>query len=312
MKHVVKCPVCKKSESTFWASAVDAEYMTTTESFQFHQCKTCQVLFIDPVPTDKLDTIYPSNYYSFSSTKISMISKVKMWIDCRIFKKLLSQLKGDSLNILDVGGGAGSQLNSLRSIEKRELNTYIIDLDSKAEQSAINDGHNYFCSRIEDYETELKFDFVLLLNLIEHVEDPRKVLSKIRSILTPQGIVLIKTPNYDSLDARLFRHNNWGGYHCPRHWVLFTKESFVKLATETDLNIEHFSYTQGAPFWAQSILFWLFKKDMIKVTQEKPMVYHPLFGLLSAVFAGIDFIRRPFSKTSQMFFVLKTESGEEK
>jgi hypothetical protein len=31
----------------------------------------------------------------------------------------------------------------------------------------------------------------------------------------------------------------------------------------------------------------------------------PLFGILAAGFATLDFIRRPFAKTSQMFFVPK-------
>ena len=34
----------------------------------------------------------------------------------------------------------------------------------------------------------------------------------------------MKTPNVEGLDAKLLRHRNWGGYHAPRHWVLFTPE----------------------------------------------------------------------------------------
>ncbi len=69
-----------------------------------------------------------------------------------------------------------------------------------------------------------------MLNLIEHVRRPDEVLAKARSLLTPDGFALIKTPNYDALDARIFRHRSWGGYHAPRHFVLFDRDSFARVA----------------------------------------------------------------------------------
>lgn len=307
MKNSPKCLACGATEVMAWASAKDAEYLTVNDTFQFYRCECCHVLFIDPVPFECLNVIYPSNYYSFVSPKRSFVLSVKNWLDQRIFKKLFAQLPGKSLNVLDIGGGAGWQLNILRTIEPRIAKTYLVDLDPHAEKLARQNGHEYFCGGIEDYETNIKFDFVLLLNLIEHVRDPAKVLIKLRSMLATDGMAIIKTPNYDALDARLFRHHNWAGYHCPRHWVLFTKESFENLALRAGLYVKHFSYTQGAPFWSASLLFWLSKKGLVKITSERPVFYHPLFGILSAGFALVDFIRRPFSKTSQMFFMLTTE-----
>ena len=308
MKSLPKCLACGETNAAAWALATDAEYFTVNDTFQFYRCASCQVLFIDPVPADLLNTIYPSNYYSLVAPTSSIIFAIKNWLDQRIFKKIFSQLPGKSLNVLDIGGGAGWQLNMLRAIEPRITKTYLVDLDPQAEVLARQNGHEYFCGGIEDYETNIKFDFVLLLNLIEHVKDPAKVLIKLRSMLAPGGIAIVKTPNYDALDARLFRHKNWAGYHCPRHWVLFTKESFEKLVARTGLQVKHFSYTQGAPFWAASFLFWLSKAGLVNISKERPVVYHPLFGVLSAGFALIDFIRRPFAKTSQMFFMLGVES----
>jgi hypothetical protein len=120
--------------------------------------------------------------------------------------------------------------------------------------------------------------------------------------------VLIKTPNYDAFDATLFRNRSWTGYHCPRHWVLFTMGSFVKLAQDCDLTIVTASFTQGAPFWAGSTLVWLAEHRLVNITKERPVMYHPLYGPLSGLFAALDFVRRPFAKTSQMFFVLRRKS----
>jgi hypothetical protein len=116
--------------------------------------------------------------------------------------------------------------------------------------------------------------------------------------------VLVKTPNWDSLDARIFRHRSWAGYHCPRHWVLFTRGSFARLAGMANLKVVDFKYTQGAPFWAASFLNYLRARGLTRIDRDRPVVQHPCFGLLNAAFAAFDFMRMPFAKTSQMFFIL--------
>src|SRR5438094_509184 len=136
MNNSPKCLVCGATDITIWASAKDAEYMTTDETFQFYRCSNCHVLFIDPVPVERLNIIYPNNYYSYASPKRSIVTMVKNWLDRRIFKKLFDQLPGESLRVLDIGGGAGRQLDILRTIERRISSTYLVDLDSNAKKLA--------------------------------------------------------------------------------------------------------------------------------------------------------------------------------
>ena len=117
-------------------------------------------------------------------------------------------------------------------------------------------------------------------------------------------MVLIKTPNIDSLDYRWFQHRNWGGFHCPRHWVLFQRESFLSLATKAGLSVSRFAYTQGAPFWAVSVLAALQERQLIRLGANRPAYQHPLYRVLTLLFAAFDFLRRPLAKTSQMFVIL--------
>jgi hypothetical protein len=146
-----------------------------------------------------------------------------------------------------------------------------------------------------------------MLNLIEHVADPLAILQKAESFLQPGGIIVIKTPNTDSWDARLYKKTYWGGLHCPRHWVIFSEKSFRLLLRSTSLQIRKLIYTQGAPFWAFSILASMYRKRMIRISAQKPIIFHWLFAPVSALFAIFDFIRRPFAKTSQLFIVLAKE-----
>jgi SAM-dependent methyltransferase len=183
--------------------------------------------------------------------------------------------------------------------------TTVVDLDPQAEALAKAHGHDYFHGRIEDYQPKERYDFILALNLIEHVAKPLDVMRKLNECLTSEGILLIKTPNIDSLDARIFRHHNWGGFHCPRHWVLFDKASFLSLATNAGLSVVHFKYTQGAPFWAVSILAALHARDLVKMDTERPAFRHPLYKLLILFFAAFDLVRAPFANPSQMFCILR-------
>jgi 2-polyprenyl-3-methyl-5-hydroxy-6-metoxy-1,4-benzoquinol methylase len=298
------CPACGATDATPWAKAHDVEYCTSDEEYAFFRCGGCGVLFIDPIPADRLREIYPANYYSYAPQGQSLVYRVKGWFDRRFFRKLLGQLAAPSLRVLDVGGGAGWELSALRASDGRVTATCIVDLDPDAAAAARQNGHDYFCGRIESFETDQKFDLVMLLNLIEHVQDPGAVLRKVASLLAPGGRVVIKTPNYDAWDARLFRRRNWAGYHTPRHWVLFTRESFTALAQRSGFVVREASYTQGAPFWAASVLAWLAARGLLRVTKERPVVFHPLFGVTAALFAALDLARRPFARTSQMFFTL--------
>jgi hypothetical protein len=47
------------------------------------------------------------------------------------------------------------------------------------------------------------------------------------------------------------------------------------------------------------------RRGLAKVSAARPMYRHPLFNPLLALFAGFDFARRPFARTSQMFVLLK-------
>lgn len=303
------CLACGSMKLEFWSEATDVEYLTTDKKFNFYRCYDCQALSINPVPRHQLAQIYPPNYYSFVPTSssnflMSWVQKVKQQLDQRLFKKILSRLPYNSLNVLDVGGGTGWELKLIKQADPRVQFTQVVDIDPAAADAATRLGHHYFCGRIEEFYTKKQFDFVLLLNLIEHVENPLAVLQKVHQILSPQGVALVKTPNYHSWDATIFRHQNWGGYHCPRHWVLFTKESFEHIARQAGLEVAGFSYTQGAPFWAISIFSWLVDRGWISITKKRPAPYHPLYSFLSAAFAAFDFLRGPFTKTSQMFFIL--------
>lgn len=300
------CPACGGGRFAAYGSYRDEEYFCCGERFDYWQCRDCGTVCLHPLPLTRLHEIYPANYYSFQPPRgFSPTHAVKSLLDARTFRRLLRGLRGPSLSVLDVGGGAGWLLDQVRRLDARVGFTQVVDLDRKAGALATARGHAYACERIETFASARRFDLVLLLNLIEHVEAPDRVLDSIARLLTPQGIVLVKTPNLDSWDARLFRRSYWAGLHVPRHWTVFTAASFRRMLERTALAESALRHTQGAPFWAASTLAALQRRGWARIDRARPVVEHPLFGLLTALFAAFDFLRAPLAHGSQMLFTLR-------
>jgi 2-polyprenyl-3-methyl-5-hydroxy-6-metoxy-1,4-benzoquinol methylase len=301
------CPVCGSLDISEFARARDLEYYTSSDLFSYLACDRCHSVFLDSPPVDRLDKIYPSNYYSYGPTaeSTSLVERIKEYLDARLFRKLLGQIPGENLAVLDVGGGAGWLLSAIRKVSSRVKQTHEIDINERARSAAESAGHVYHCCRIEDFSSPQSFDLILMLNLIEHVADPAAVLNAMRKLLSPKGLLLIKTPNVDTLDCLLFRGHNWGGFHCPRHFVLFNKKSIEELGQRSDLHVVSATYTQGAPQWAASILGWMGFKGWIQISSEHPLYQHPLYPWVCAVCAAFDLLRSPLMPTAQMFVVFQ-------
>jgi 2-polyprenyl-3-methyl-5-hydroxy-6-metoxy-1,4-benzoquinol methylase len=281
------------------------------KEFTYKKCNDCICIYIDQMLVDSLDVIYPYNYYSYSKNdKKNLVLKFKEFIDRLNLKKELKSIVKPKISVLDVGGGSGWLLDIVKKADNRVVDTEIVDLNVEAKFYAESKGHKYFLGSIDEFETTSKYDLILMLNLIEHIQNPKEIILKLSSLLSLDGKILIKTPNVDSLDARLFKNMYWGGLHCPRHWIIFSESSFKKLIEKTDLEIGYLKYTQGAPFWSWSFLICLYKMRKIEINSKRPVMYHPLIPFLHIIFATFDFIRIVLfqAKTSQMYILLNKQN----
>lgn len=55
------------------------------------------------------------------------------------------------------------------------------------------------CSIFEEFEPDHQFDTIVLGHVLEHVENPRMILERVRSWLAPTGVVCAAVPNARSL-----------------------------------------------------------------------------------------------------------------
>jgi len=86
-----------------------------------------------------------------------------------------------------------------------------------------------------------KFDIITAFDVIEHVPDPLDLLNNLKKKLKKNGIILIYTPNFDSLGFNYLSLNN--NLLCPpNHLFYFNKKSFDFMCKKTNLKIVETQY----------------------------------------------------------------------
>lgn len=217
-------------------------------------------------------------------------------------------LRTDRPRILDVGGGVG-EVSSTFVRKGGAASALVVDPDETSIRTARSRGLEGFAGTIEEFETEERFDLVLMLNLIEHVADPVGMLRKAAALVDRDGLIWLQTPNFRALDGRLFRHRNWAGFHCPRHWAIFGEDGLRSALSRAGLAPARFRRTQGGGFWAQSLLGLrrarLMQRGQLPPPQgseglPKPLVRYRGFGPLAATGTAFDMATRRFRQVSQV------------
>ena len=72
------------------------------------------------------------------------------------------------------------------------------------------------------------FDIISLWHVLEHLDQPKKIIDLIQNKLVDKGLVVIEVPNFYSLQ-HIINKGQWIHLDCPRHVTHFTKAGLHKL-----------------------------------------------------------------------------------
>jgi 2-polyprenyl-3-methyl-5-hydroxy-6-metoxy-1,4-benzoquinol methylase len=105
-----------------------------------------------------------------------------------------------SKSLLDIASGSGAWLN--RFIKINDADKLALDLDIK--QFSLP-SVNAQAFNFDNYNNEIfgQFELITCIELIEHLENPGKIIQLIKNNLSLNGVCLVSTPNIHSLHARL-------------------------------------------------------------------------------------------------------------
>ena len=183
-------------------------------------CHKCGVVFDQRIPTiQELEKHYST--YSYNQRKpVSAATKIS-------FNKLLNYFEKfrDTNRILDVGCGQG---DFLIAAQKRGWEVY----GSEYSPAAVK-----LCKQenIEMYQGEfygsafgdIRFDVVTSFEVIEHTNNPRKLLSESLKPLRQNGLFYLTTPNFNSI-LRYLEKSNFQILGYPEHIAFYTPRSIQK------------------------------------------------------------------------------------
>jgi len=250
------CCVCKDEDAIPVGTGEDFEYRTSSDTFHAMRCRGCGVVYLNPRPAqEEFARIYPPTYhaFNFSPSEFGLIYRIRRRLEAGRVRGWCESLPHNA-RILDVGCGDGFHLGILRDYGERGWTLEGIEIDERAARAARAAGLNVHQGKVEELNLpESSYDLVLLIMTIEHVEDPKRILSRIRSLLRPGGSLVVVTDNTDSLDHRLFGRRWWGGYHFPRHYYLFNRRSLEALAHSVGLEVAKLSTCMTPVNWVYSI-----------------------------------------------------------
>ena len=148
-------------------------------------------------PQGKFKPLHKFNPIRISYIKESVIKNFKL----KIKNKPLENIK-----ILDIGCGGG-----LLSEPMTKLGADVVGIDASKNNIKIAELHakknnlkiKYYCTSPEKFKTETKFDVILNMEIIEHVNDVDFYLKSCSRLLRKNGIMFVATLN-KTLKSYLF------------------------------------------------------------------------------------------------------------
>lgn len=177
----MKCPICENN-------TLSAETFSF-QTYKIFTCRECSAMFTHPFINNK--SIYNRDF--ITAKKLYLDTTV---INDRVYSELRPFLNIKRKKILDIGCGTGSFLKTLQK------DNDIMGIENSGAYKAIleSNGIPHIIGNLQDSLTNFpdgNFDLVTLWDVFEHLEDPNKIISIVKEKLSPAGIIIIWTNNYD-------------------------------------------------------------------------------------------------------------------
>jgi 2-polyprenyl-3-methyl-5-hydroxy-6-metoxy-1,4-benzoquinol methylase len=231
MEQIKNCINCDCQDFTTVFPLKD--YFYTQENFTIQQCTKCGLRITNPRPDEKaLGAYYKTeNYLSHSDRNETLFDKMYHFIkkyNLNHKRNLVEQFH-TSGRIIDIGCGTGAFLGQF---DKSRWERRGFEPDTEAREIA-KTTHGIDASDLSVLNNlgENQAEVITLWHVLEHVSTINEQLSKIKSLLAKDGILVIAVPMSNSYDAN-FYGKYWAAYDVPRHLYHFTKETLEQLLSK--------------------------------------------------------------------------------
>jgi 2-polyprenyl-3-methyl-5-hydroxy-6-metoxy-1,4-benzoquinol methylase len=235
------CPVCESQEiapfrkTTFDIHTLGKEDVKITDSaygkvWDLSRCSRCTHVFANPRPT-------PGFIFSLYSQIEDPLYEEEASGRAQNFKRILrrlEELRPQKGHLFDVGAATGILLDLARGRgwepDGVEPSAWAVEIASQKYGLSLRTGD------FTDVDIPRgRYAAVTLVDIIEHLTHPEAALQKSHTLLSPDGILCLVTPDIGSRAARLFKHKWW--HFRPAHLSYFSRHSLQTLLTRCGFEI---------------------------------------------------------------------------
>jgi ubiquinone/menaquinone biosynthesis C-methylase UbiE len=182
---------------------------------------------------------FDEKYFSTHTYANITFAKYSMYWWSNRFNAMLARRYGKrGGRLLEIGSGMGHLVGQLEDT----FETYGMDLNHwavKQSKAVIAKTQLQTASAQELPFSDNSFNVVIIKHIVEHLPDPQKAIREIGRVTEPGGILILATPNLDSL-LKPWKGDRWIGYQDPTHislkppaeWLSFIQEAgfeFIKV-----------------------------------------------------------------------------------
>jgi ubiquinone/menaquinone biosynthesis C-methylase UbiE len=205
---------------------------------------------------------FDENYFSTHTYANITFARYSMYWWSNRFNAMLARRYGKrGGHLLEIGSGMGHLVGQLED----SFETYGMDLNHwavKQSKAVIAKTCLQTASAQELPFSDNSFNVVIIKHIVEHLPDPQKAIREIGRVTEPGGILILATPNLDSL-LKPWKGERWIGYQDPTHislkrpseWLSFIHDAgfeFIKVFADGFWDVP---YIRLVPIPIQKLFF---------------------------------------------------------
>lgn len=230
-----RCNLCDSTEYT-----IKYNIPRYGKNIRIVKCKKCNLIYQNPLPSTKdIVDMYDKDYFNGKGFDEGVnyyegLKHKKSWDYISNSRMKNIEKFSNKGKILDIGCGMGDFLDIAK---KRGWNTNGLELSKYSSNIAKKRFRlNVFCGTIDEAKYDSKeFDVITMIEVIEHLENPKNTLKECNRILKDSGILVIQTGDINSLYAKI-KGEKWP-YILLGHLHYFSKKTLVKMLNETGFEV---------------------------------------------------------------------------
>jgi methionine biosynthesis protein MetW len=194
--------------------------------------------------------------------------------------------------VLDIGCGTGSVTETIMC----EKNVEIVGLEPNPQRAEAARGRGFevvngiYSQDIPDHHG--KFDYILFLDVLEHLSDPSAMLTEVAGALNEGGIIIASIPNVAHWTVRfslLFGRFDYVpfGIMDATHLRWFTRKSVIRLFEASGYRVEQIRNTAGAwmPQYRRTPLRLVPRRYRGRVLDQLGRIWYGMFACQHIVVA---------------------------